>query len=153
MLHVSIVPTTDFTLEPWSYSRLTDLNTCEVWGWVRGAARKTFPTTGRSMALEAGSAAHEAFAAYRLYKLLEDGRRAHFEFHTRRIFGQERGAALVARVREPNSDILGAIAFAADVLHTSGFYDDSADKRRTLDNIEEAVYEYGKRIYSRSNPV
>lgn len=153
MLHVNILPTTDKSLETWSYSRLTDMNTCEVWGFVRGAMRKTFPTTGRSMALEAGTAAHEVFAAFRLYKLLEDGHPDHFEYHTRRIFGPEKGAALSAKVRRSADVGLNMVSFAMDTLHMSDFYDDPMDKRRTMANIEEAMYAYYKSTASRHNPI
>lgn len=153
MLQVNVLETTNTQLEPWSYSRLTDLNTCEVWGMVRGAYRKTFPTSGRSMALEAGSAAHEAFAAFRLYNLLANGLDDHFAFHTRRVFGQEKGAALVAKVRKSSDEHLNMMSFAIDALHMSGFYDDPMDKRRTMSNIEEALYAYGRSVAFKQNPV
>src|SRR3954471_11067055 len=98
-LQVEVSPTTDFSLEPWSYSRLTDINTCETWGMVRGAYRKSFPTAGRSLALEAGSAAHMAFAALRLYNLIDQGCPNHFEHHIRRVYGKDKGAALASRLR------------------------------------------------------
>lgn len=153
MLKVTILPTTDKSLETWSYSRLNDYSTCETYGHVRGAFRKTFPRVGRALALEAGSAAHDAFAAFRLYKLLEDGHDNLFEFHTHRIFGPEKGAALVARVRRGSDGLLNAISFATDALHMSGYYDDPMDRRRTLANIEEALHVYCKSIYGRQNPV
>lgn len=120
---------------------------------VRGAYRKTFPTSGRSMALEAGSAAHEAFAAFRLYNLLANGLDDHFAFHTRRVFGQEKGAALVAKVRKSSDEHLNMMSFAIDALHMSGFYDDPMDKRRTMSNIEEALYAYGRSVAFKQNPV
>lgn len=154
MLQVNIVPTTDKSLEMWSFSRLNDYNTCEVYGHVRGAFRKSFPAHGRSMALEAGSAMHEAFAALRLYQLLENGLPDHFKFHTLRMFGQEKGAALLAKVRQPSADrFLNGFSFAVEALHASGFYDDPYDKRRTMTNLEEALVAYTKTIYSRANPV
>lgn len=153
MLNVDIKPTTDFDLEPWSYSRLTDINTCEVWGMVRGAYRKTFPTAGRSLALEAGSAAHRAFAAFRLYKLIECGHKEHFQFHIRRVFGNDQGAALAARLRTSTEPFLNAAALAVDALHTSGYYDDPMDRRRTMANIEESFYAYAKSVHTRQNPI
>jgi hypothetical protein len=153
MLNVSILPTTDDTLEKWSFSRINDYNTCEVWGHVRGAFRKTYPAHGRSMALEAGSAAHEAFAAIRLYRLLEDGLTDHFEYHTRRVYGQEKGQSLIQKVRRGSDRFLNISAFAMDALNASGFYDDPYDKRRTMHNLEESIYAYIKATYGRQNPV
>lgn len=153
-LQVTINPTTDKSLETWSYSRLNDINTCEVWGVVRGAYRKSYPAHGRSMALEAGSAMHEAFAAIRLYSLLENNLHDHFVFHTRRVFGEEKAASLIAKVRKPDRDrFLGIYSFAIEALELSGFYDDPYDKRRTVSNLQEAVAAYIKAISSRSNPV
>lgn len=153
MLQVTNNPTTDKSLETWSYSRLSDINTCEVWGFVRGALRKTYPAHGRAMALEAGSAAHEAFAAIRLYRLLEDGLSDHFEYHTHRIFGQEKGTSLIQKVRRGTDRIVNISSFAMEALHLSGFYDDPYDKRRTLSNLEESIYAYIKATFSRQNPV
>lgn len=154
MLQVNILPTTDKSLEMWSFSRLNDYNTCEVYGHVKGAFRKSFPAHGRSMALEAGFAMHEAFAALRLYQLLENNLPDHFKYHTHRIFGAEKAASLIAKVRQPSADrFLNAFAFAVEALHLSGYYDDPYDKRRTMSNLEEALVAYTKTTFSRSNPV
>jgi hypothetical protein len=152
-ISVRIEPTTDPSLHPWSYSRLIDLNTCEMYGTVRSTMRKTFPSTGRALALEAGRAAHDAFAACRLYKVLEDGHGEHFEHHMHRVFGRARGSSLISRVRRSSESMLNCISLAVDALHTSGYYDDPFDKRRTMSNIEEAIYAYVKSGYHRLNPV
>ena len=47
-------------------TRLVAINTCPVWGAVRYGLGLAMPSRSRAMALEAGSACHEVFAAARL---------------------------------------------------------------------------------------
>jgi hypothetical protein len=109
---------------------------------------KRMPTTARALALEAGSAMHECFAFVRLVSLVNqyEGRPEMqdrlWNWHGTRLFGADRLAHLDATIADA-SDIVevskrGCIA----VLDTSGFYDDPRDKRRTLSNMEEAIYVY-----------
>jgi len=51
------------TLTPYDHTKLSAINTCPTWGIVRYSLHKTMGGSGREMALEAGIAAHEAFAA------------------------------------------------------------------------------------------
>ena len=70
---VKIELTTDFDLPAYDNTRLVAINTCPTWGIVRYGLNKEWLAciTGgaRNMALECGSAAHDFFAAVRLWQL------------------------------------------------------------------------------------
>ena len=51
------------TLTPYDHTKLSNINTCPTWGILRYSLHKTMGGHGREMALEAGAAAHEAFAS------------------------------------------------------------------------------------------
>ena len=72
------------------YSGLSDYATCPTFGIIKQKLRKTMVGEGRRMALEAGSAAHEVFAAVRVLQLLRQGHDAHFYYHGKRLFGDTR---------------------------------------------------------------
>lgn len=151
-MKVRIEPTSDLSLTPVSFSILTAYDTCEVWGTVRYGMRRTFENSGRALALEAGEAMHRVFAALRLYKLEMDGLGGHFEYHAHRIFG-EQAASLLGRVRNSEDHFINTNSFALEALHSSGYYDDPFDKRRTLANLEECTLAYSRAMYSRQHPV
>lgn len=150
-MKVSIYPTTDTSLTPFSYSILTAYNTCPTWGLVRYGMRKTFETSGRALALEAGAAMHRVFAALRLFSL-RDKLPTHFEHHAHRIFGAD-AELLLSKLRTSSDDWINSTSFALEALHTSGYYDDPYDKKRTISNLEECALAYAKTVYSRSAPV
>ena len=58
----------DAHLPAYDHTKLSAINTCPTWGILRYSHHKCMPGSTRAMALEAGSAAHEAFAAVRLYQ-------------------------------------------------------------------------------------
>ena len=60
----------DADLPAFDNTKLTAINQCPTWGIVRYGLHKTMSGGGRAMALEAGSACHEVFAALRLWQLL-----------------------------------------------------------------------------------
>jgi hypothetical protein len=138
----------DAHLEMYDHTKLSAINTCVTWGILRYQMHKRMPSTGRAMALEAGSAMHECFALVRLVSLINqyDGRPEMqdklWNYHGTRLFGVER-LQEIDRVIQGATDIVevskrGCIS----VLDTSGFHDEPRDRRRTLSNLEEAIYAY-----------
>lgn len=101
------------------------------------------PNQGRAMALEAGSAAHEVFAAFRLFRLRYDQREiALSNLHGVRLYGEQRFASMLAKVDPSQDKRQNACAFALEALYTGAFYDDPGEKRKTLSTIEEACIAY-----------
>lgn len=104
------------------------------------------PNRGRNLALEAGTACHDFFAAVRLWQLWRhQNREKHFEFHGRRIFGQSRHDTMLAEIRPGEDDETNGLNYCLAALNTAGYYDDPNDKRRTLSNLETACYAYYRR--------
>ena len=133
-------------------TKLVAINTCPLWGLVRYTHHKTMNGTGRAMALEAGAAAHEVFAAHRLFNFREYGS-TFYEYPTavieeafsrfgNRIFGNTRFIEMCEAV-SPDEDYRTQLQqFALTALYNCGFYDDPGDKRRTMTNIEEMCIAY-----------
>jgi hypothetical protein len=154
---VRVIPSAQYdgdidTLPTFDNTKLVAINTCPLWGIVRYTHHKTMGGMGRSMALEAGAAAHEVFAAHRLYSFMEYGSTfygcsqesiAHtYAQAGTRIFGKERFAEMCGAV-DPREDYRTRLQqFALTSLYNSGFYDDPGDKRRTTTNIEEMCIAY-----------
>lgn len=133
-------------------TKLVAINTCPVWGIIRYTHHKSMGGMGRAMALEAGSAAHEVFAAHRLFSFMEYGEEYYgstkeqvkraYEDTGKRIFGDSRFAEMCSAV-DPREDYRTRLQqFALTSLYNSGFYDDPGDKRRTTTNIEEMCIAY-----------
>ena len=139
----------DAGLETFDHTKLAAINTCPTWGIVRYQMHKTIPSTGRAMALEAGTAMHDVFAWVRLCTLgnqMEDKPPEFVDellaYHGRRLFGEARYDQIRDAARDAD-DLLDATRRGAiAVLDTSGFYDDPRDKRRTMSNLEECAYAY-----------
>ncbi|MCA2603422.1 PD-(D/E)XK nuclease family protein [Microcystis sp. M60BS1] len=132
-------------------TKLTAINTCPTWGIVRYIQHKTFATGNRAMALEAGAAMHEVFAAVRLIQLFretlarsgEDLAWQFMDFHGARLFGFNRYNENLKPKFDANEDTRTLILdFCLEALYTSGFYDDPKDRFRTLSNLEEAAILY-----------
>lgn len=134
----------DMHLEAYDNTRLVAINTCPTWGILRYGMHKSMTGPGsRQMALEMGSAAHEVFAAVRLWQLrkyqcLHDLS----DFHGPRLFGASRYEAMLAAVDGREDDRAQSLAFCLSALETSGFYDDPSDRRRTYTNLEEGCIAY-----------
>ena len=58
----------DKHLPTYDHTKLSAINTCPTWGILRYTHHKKMPGSSRAMALAAGSAAHDAFSAVRLYQ-------------------------------------------------------------------------------------
>jgi hypothetical protein len=138
----------DKHLPAYDNTKLVAINTCPTWGILRYSMHKSMslpPSQGgaRQMALECGSAAHEVFAAVRLWQLRHYQKAtALADFHGPRLFGTTRYEAMLSAVSPTEDERVQSIAFCLSALETSGFYDDPRDRRRTMTNLEEACIAY-----------
>jgi hypothetical protein len=127
--------------QPLSNSRLDDLSHCPTWGVIH--SQRQYPAKARSMALEAGEAMHQVFAAIRCWQLWKvQGLKKHAYEAAHRVFGKERWAELVGNVPGSYDEVDQIKQLAMTTLHTSGFYDDPGDAIRTLTNMELASMVY-----------
>ena len=146
-------------LDAFDFTKMTAINTCPKWGIVRYAKHKVMhgPGEGRAMALEAGKAMHECFAALRLYSLLIQHHKPDlFAYHAKRLFGNIEGLAneLILIASHPGGDdVSRARNFCLAVLEAQGYQDDPMDKRRTYSNLEAALLYYIQRWDFRRYPV
>lgn len=141
---VIVQTTTDKTLRAYSHSMLNSIATCPTKGLVTYHADKVMANSSRAMALEAGSAAHECYAAARLWQLgHHQGLWNHVEYHGIRLFGEDRYESMTLAAREAGDDQRNKmLRFCLEAFYTCGFYDDPSDNRRTWTNIEEALIAY-----------
>jgi len=138
-------------LRKFDNTKLVALNT---WGIVRYEHHKTYLSGSRAMALEAGGAAHEAYAAVRLADLYFNGpefyRDADFSSDVQRIatarattiFGEERTAGWLSALTSGEDTERATMLAALEIFGTSGYYEDPGDRKRTIANIEEALIAY-----------
>jgi len=118
------------------------INTCPMWGMVRYVEGKTPLAETRNLALETGSVSHEVFAAAR-YASLFDGDAGDFaQSRCEQHFGSDRFSSMYTIYRSGETVVDRRTNFALEALHTSGYYDDPRDKRRTVQNIEDACRAY-----------
>lgn len=134
----------DAHIDAYDNTRLQAVNTCPTWGQLRYGMHKTMSGPGaRAMALEMGTAAHEVFAAVRLWQLRYYQKQVDLaDYHGPRLFGGTRYAAMLAAIDEREDERSQSLAFCLSALETSGFYDDPSDRRRTMTNLEEACIAY-----------
>lgn len=99
------------------------------------------PGAHRAMALEAGKAAHESFAAIRVSSLWHTDPDTAI-CHAARIFGTQRAAQLLSSMSYQSTIEENTRKIALETLATSGFYDDPYDRRRTVANIETLLLAY-----------
>lgn len=140
----------DQHLPTFDYTKLTAINACPTWGLVRYDQHKTTHSMGRAMALEAGDACHQAFAAIRYADLLNFGHkwfgplydREFVLAHGRKLFSPDRFDEMLADMERDTDPQRQAMLVGLSALHSSGFYDDPDDKRRTLNNLEACLIAY-----------
>lgn len=135
----------DMHLPAYDNTKLVAINTCPTWGILRYGMHKTMSAPGatRQMALEMGTAAHDVFAAVRLWQLHHyQGRADLADFHGPRLFGDTRYQAMLSAIDTREDDRAQSLAFCLSALETSGYYDDPSDRRRTFTNLEEACIAY-----------
>ncbi len=150
----------DAEISAYDHTILSAINTCPTWGLVRYGQHKVMPDVGRAMALEAGGAAHESFAAVRLYQLWKHNINqndtimlAAVDHHGERLFGRERFEKMKSVLDENALERTNVINFALEALYSSGFYDSDSDKKRTVSNIAEAMIVYIDRFDMKRYPV
>ena len=148
----------DAHIPAYDNTKLQAGNTCPTWGVLRYQMHKTFAHGGRAMALEAGSAMHEVFAAVRLYQLWKydanpELRDEFLQFHGKRLFGESRFLNMRTHLTTEEDERTQCINFCLDALYSSGYYDDPSDRRRTLSNLEEAALLYIERWDWNRNPI
>ena len=163
--HLRLPSTSDDleNLHAFDFTKLSAINVCPSWGIIRYGYHKVFSTTSRAMALEAGSACHEVFAAARAFDSLEYSNRAYPDIKQEDIrtlvegrlvtmFGRERTSEFLQEVDSSEDERTRILRSGLSILNSGAFYDDPADKRRTMSNLEEACiayldrYEFGRNI-------
>ena len=137
----------DKHLPTYDHTKLSAINTCPTWGILRYSLHKKMPGSSRAMALDAGSAAHEAFSAVRLYQYEKfqcktETQRNNARFHAHRLFGKERSERIYNVLSETATHRTNCINFTLETLESGDFYDDIADSRRTISNISESLIAY-----------
>lgn len=151
----------DLHLPAYDNTKLVAINTCPTWGILRYGMHKSMslpPSQGgaRQMALECGSAAHDVFAAVRLWQLRTyQGMSSLADYHGPRLFGNTRYQQMLeaADAVKSEDERTRSLAYGLNALETSGFYDDPRDRRRTMTNLEEACIAYIDRWDWRRMPV
>ena len=129
---------------PWfDNTTLVGINTCPTYGMIRNVKDLAMPGAGRAMALEAGSASHEFYAAVRVYDLMVyQERLLHAICQGTRLFKEETWINMFAQLSKGEDKLVEGLNFCLQALYGYGYYDDPQDKRRTLSNIEESCIAY-----------
>lgn len=137
----------DEHLPAYDHTTLSNINVCPTWGVIRYIKHLKMPSSHRQMALEAGSAAHEGFAAVKWYQFysrqVSNKCEANIaERHGLRLFGEERFGEMRDTLSNTATDRTNLVNFAILAIESSGFYDDISDNRRTMSNICESFIAY-----------
>lgn len=134
----------DAHLPTYDFTKINAVFTCPTWGVIRYGHNKVMSPGARAMALEAGQAMHQVFAAVRLYDWAHQ-----YKPHYETVIAQVKHTLPFA---DPNElrldhefDIQVRTAWSMHVLHATGFQDDEYDKRRTMSSLEEATILYNRR--------
>lgn len=152
-MKLEISETTDDTLDWYSNSKLVAINTCPRWGSIRFGLGKHWGGEGRAMPLEAGRAAHDGYAAVRLFELGHFQKLTeHMQYHAVRLFG-DKAPAILSHFDKHGDWETSAVNMMLEAYYASGFYDDPGDKRRTVTTIEEALIAYHQRYPYGKYPV
>src|SRR6478752_5484193 len=111
------------TLRAFSNSRLEGVSECPIFGIVH--MQRQYPQRGRALALEAGEAMHQFFAAMRCWQLhYVDKLPDHATSAGMRIFGEARWRDIWKKVRKETTEINQVGTLAVEILNSSGYYDD-----------------------------
>lgn len=133
----------DKDLDAYDHTCLSNVNMCPTWGILRYVHHKTLSASSRALALEAGSAAHDGFAALRLFQLHHFDKHPELaEHHGKRIFTPPRWKAICDAGKRATDLRTQAINVTSEALYTGEFYDDPSDRRRTTANLEEMLMAY-----------
>jgi hypothetical protein len=110
--------------------------------------QRQYPQRGRALALEAGEAMHQFFAAMRVWQLhFVDKLPDHAMSAGLRIFGEARWRDIWKIIKKEKGTFNQLGTLATEVLRTSGYYDDPNDDIRTLSNMETASVVYARETY------
>jgi hypothetical protein len=142
----------------YDYTKLTAVNTCPTFGVLRYALHRTETSGARSMAIDAGKACHDYFAAQRIWSLRTQYKDdpailVKIGLTATKLFGAVRYAEMLSQPQDAPDDITRAITFSLPALYTSGFYDNPSDRRRTMANLEAACISYSSRYLMSEMPV
>ena len=137
----------DAHLPRYDHTKLSAINTCPTWGILRYSHHKKMPGSARAMALEAGSASHEGFAAvrwyqYRFFQCKNEVQLENANYHGHILFPNGRFERMLSVLSDSATDRTNCINFTIEAIESTDFYDDISDNRRTLSNISEAIIAY-----------
>ena len=137
----------DKDIPTYDHTKLSAINTCPTWGILRYSMHKKMPSSNREMALEAGAAAHEGFAAvrwyqYKTFQAVNKAQRTNIQSHGIRLFGEDRFERMLQSLSKGATHRTNAINFSIEAVESLGFYDDITDNRRTISNISESLISY-----------
>ncbi len=138
----------DAHLPTYDHTKLVGVNTCPTWGILRYSMHKRMPNSRREMALEAGSLAHEGFAAVRWWQYKNQQTvnvKAHTvnaDMHGVRLFGDDRFERMLGVLSTSATFRTNTINFASEAIESFGYYDDIQDNKRTISNILESMIAY-----------
>ena len=141
-VEVRLATEEDNEIPAYDYTALSAVATCPTWGITRYVAHRTMSGDGRAMALEAGSVIHECAAAISLWQLRHQGLDNHRTHHQEQEFGRSRSEFIFSGVDERESVATQLRRICERVIESSDFYDDPADTKRTITNIEDCVSYY-----------
>ena len=142
----------------YDFTKLTAINTCPTFGVLRYALHRTESSSTRSMAIDAGKACHDYFAALRVWSLRNQHKDSPKQItkiglHATKLFGSVRFAEMLSAPQDATDEFSNAINFCLPALHTSGFYDSPSDRRRTMANLEQSCLSYTSRYLMSEMPV
>ena len=144
-LNMRMATDVDSHLPAYDHTKLSAINTCPTWGILRYSHHKKMPSSARSMALEAGSLAHEGFAAVRLFQYMEHEESCNLQtldYHGIRLFGEDRYNRMRDTLSSTATERTNCINYTIECLESFGFYDDISDRNRTVSNITESMISY-----------
>lgn len=146
-LNTRIATDEDAHLPTYDHTKLSAINTCPTWGILRYTMHKKMPNSARAMALEAGGAAHEGFAAvrhyqYKNFQCKDQVQHDNATYHGMQLFPNGRYERMLAALSESSTHRTNCINYTIEALESTDFYDDIGDNRRTISNISEALISY-----------
>ena len=144
-LNMRMATDEDSHLPAYDHTKLSAINTCPTWGILRYSHHKKMPSSQREMPLEAGSLAHEGFAAVRLYQYIfhtPKYKKETADLHGIRLFGEDRYNRMCNTLSKGATDRTNCINFTIEAIESFGYYDDISDRNRTISNITESLISY-----------
>ena len=123
------LPTPDDKDLPWfDNTTLVAINTCPTYGMIRNVNDLAMPGGGRAMALEAGSASHEFYAAVRIYELIVTrDLPVHALVCAKRLFKDETVEKMYGHLGRGEDERVTGMNFCLEALYSSGFYNNPDD--------------------------